>query len=204
MKDRTGPEDHPVTNVKWVPVELVKPNLYNPNSVPPAEMALLKTSIMADGYTMPAVVMDNGDGTYVLIDGFHRWLSAQDPDIRATTGGMIPVSVVDAPLEERMASTVRHNRARGAHAIMSMGNIAQEMMNAGWTDERILLELGMSADELERLKHVTGYAKLYSDRKEYSQAWLPSGWKQHMDKRAVEKRMVEARRERKETVAAEA
>ena len=153
----------------------MRANDYNPNSVPNREMRLLKTSILADGFTMPIVTLhDEERDEYVIVDGYHRYVTGHDEEVMERTGGMLPVVVIDKPLAERMASTVRHNRARGAHAMASMGDIVFRMLSDGWSDERIIDQLGMTTDELVRLKHVTGYAKLYEDS-EYSGAWIPGG-----------------------------
>lgn len=164
----------PVANVQWVPVEQVRSNSYNPNRVASVEMRLLYVSIKADGYTQPVVTVKDGDD-YVIVDGFHRWrVMVENDDIREMTGGLLPIVVIDKPPNERMASTVRHNRARGKHSVGNMSGIVFEMLDKGWGDERICHELGMSADELLRLKHVSGFSKLFEDV-EYRKAWATRG-----------------------------
>lgn len=162
----------PVDHVRWVPVESVAANDYNPNSVARNEMRLLHTSIEHDGYTQPVVtVQDPKTGGYVIVDGFHRHLVMRTSDtIRARTGGLLPVVVIDKPLNDRMASTIRHNRARGKHSVDGMANMVFQMLHNGWPDEAVCRELGMEADELLRLKHVTGFSKLFEDT-EYQKAW---------------------------------
>ena len=172
ISERFAPVSMPVDVVRWVPVEAVRPNDYNPNIVPPSELALLKRSIMADGYTQPIVAMWNAEAcVYEIVDGFHRYLVACDPQVSELTGGLVPIVVIDKPVNDRMASTVRHNRARGSHGIGGMGKIVFTLLRNGWSDSAICQELGMSADELVRVKHITGYAKLFKDA-HYSEAFI--------------------------------
>lgn len=163
---------HPVDHIRWVHYTEVQANDYNPNSVAKNEMKLLHTSISADGYTQPVVVIWDAEiSKYVIIDGFHRYTTMRlNADIQATTGGYLPVVVLKKDINERMASTVRHNRARGKHSVLGMGNMVFQMLENGKTDEEICAELGLSADEIVRLKHVTGFSKLY-ENVEYRNAW---------------------------------
>lgn len=163
----------PIDLVRWVPIEKVKPNDYNPNSVANAEMRLLYTSILHDGYTQPVVtIYDKEADQYVIVDGFHRYFTcANNPDIRERNHGMLPVVVIDKPLNDRMASTVRHNRARGKHSVDGMASMVFQMLDNGWADADICNELGMEAEELLRLKHITGFSKLFEDV-EYKRAWV--------------------------------
>jgi ParB-like chromosome segregation protein Spo0J len=164
---------HPVDLVIWVPLERVSPNDYNPNKVAAVEMGLLATSIRHDGYTQPVVVIEEDDrpGYYVIVDGFHRyWTMRASEDIRATTGGLLPIVVIDKSLADRMASTVRHNRARGKHSVDGMASMVFKMLEEGMTDAEVCNELGMEPEELLRLKHITGFAKLYEDA-DYRNAW---------------------------------
>lgn len=162
----------PVDNVRWVPLEMVKANDYNPNSVALNEMRLLYVSISHDGYTQPVVtVFDPDQGKYVIVDGFHRYTTLRlNPDLQEKTGGMVPIVVLDKPINDRMASTVRHNRARGKHSVAGMAGIVFQMLENGWTDEAVCNEMGLEADELIRLKHVTGFSKLF-ENVEYRKAW---------------------------------
>lgn len=164
---------HPVDLVLWVPIEKVECNDYNPNSVAKNEMKLLYTSISHDGYTQPVVVVyDPERDVFVIVDGFHRYSTMKNnADIAGTTGGLLPVVVLKKDINDRMASTVRHNRARGKHSVAGMGNMVFQMLENGMTDEAICAELGMEADELVRLKHVTGFSKLF-ENVEYRKAWL--------------------------------
>jgi hypothetical protein len=162
----------PVSDVRWVPLELVEANDYNPNKVAANELRLLYHSIMQDGYTQPVVtIYDAARDVYVIVDGFHRWLvMKRNADVRAMTGGLLPVVVLDKPLADRMASTVRHNRARGKHSVAGMSTIVFGMLDSGMTDAEVCSELGLEPDELLRLKHITGFSKLFADT-EYNRAW---------------------------------
>ena len=165
----------PVYNILSVPIEKVVPNTYNPNSVAPPEMKLLYDSIKEDGYTMPVVCYYNNENdTYVIVDGFHRYrVMLQHPDIYEREGGLLPVSVIDKPLDHRMASTIRHNRARGSHNVDLMSNIIRELHDLGRSDAWISKHLGMDTDEILRLKQITGLAALFKDV-EFGQAWQPA------------------------------
>lgn len=162
----------PVYNVIAVPVEKVCANAYNPNTVAPPEMALLEVSIWEDGYTMPVVCYYIPDeDVYEIVDGFHRYTILKTSQrIYEREKGMLPVSVIDKPITDRMASTIRHNRARGNHSIDGMAGIVAELTESGMSDAWILRHLGMGIDELLRLKQTTGLAALFKDR-EFSTAW---------------------------------
>lgn len=164
--------DHPISAVKWVDVDKVVANDYNPNSVASTEMKLLELSIMKDGYTQPVVtIRDEENDRYIIIDGFHRTtVMKTSAEVRPTTGGLLPIVVLKKEINDRMAATVRHNRARGTHSIDGMSNIVFEMLENGWEDDAICNELGMEPDELVRLKHVTGFSKLFEDT-EYNREW---------------------------------
>lgn len=156
---------HPVGRVQWVYIDRVQANDYNPNSVAGQEMKLLHTSIKADGYTMNVVtIWDDELERFVIVDGFHRYTTMKRyPDISETTGNYLPVVVIDKPLADRIASTVRHNRARGKHSVAGMGSLVFQMLEEGEDDATICNKLGLEAEELARLKHITGYSKLYGD-----------------------------------------
>lgn len=164
----------PVYNIIRVPLDKIKPNLYNPNTVAPPEFKLLYDSIKEDGYTMPIVCYYSAeDDSYVIVDGFHRYRIMLDyPDIYEREGGMLPVSVIDKPLDQRMASTIRHNRARGSHSVDLMSNIIKELHEIGRSDSWISKHLGMDRDEILRLKQITGLSALFKDVG-YSRAWIP-------------------------------
>lgn len=164
----------PVYNVIAVPFEKVVPNTYNPNAVAPPEMKLLYLSILVDGYTMPIVCYySKDDDQYIIVDGFHRWrVMKEHSDIYERERGMLPISVIDKPLANRMASTVRHNRARGSHDVDLMSNIIRELHELGRSDAWISKQLGMDRDEILRLKQITGLAALFRDV-EFGKAWRP-------------------------------
>lgn len=164
----------PVYDVIAVPVEKIEPNTYNPNSVAPPEMKLLYDSIKQDGYTMPIVCFyDKERDVYVIVDGFHRYrVMMEYPDIYEREGGMIPVSVINKSLDNRMASTIRHNRARGSHDVDLMSNIIRELHELGRSDVWISKHLGMDRDEILRLKQITGLTALFKDV-EFGEAWKP-------------------------------
>lgn len=163
-------EDHPVSRVQWVDADSVMANDYNPNAVADPEMELLQTSIEADGFTQPIVVWENG-GKFEVIDGFHRHLVG-----KRLGYSHLPVVIVNPSSTERndrIASTIRHNRARGKHRIDSMSEIVVELSRRNWGDEKIAKELGMDADEVLRLKQVSGLSEIF-EGEEFSEAWVPS------------------------------
>ena len=165
-------KDQPINNVIWVPIEQVQSNHYNPNSVAKSEMRLLYTSIKHDGYTQPVVtIYDKKLNKYIIIDGFHRYaIMKANKDIAERTDNKLPIVVLDKTMAERMASTVRHNRARGTHSVEGMSSLVFGMLDEGIPDEDICEELGMEPDELLRLKHITGFSKLFENAK-YKKSW---------------------------------
>lgn len=161
----------PAYNVRPVPVEKIDANSYNPNRMAPPEDKLLYQSIKCDGYTMAIVCYKKPDGRYEIVDGYHRYTTMlKHKDIYKREHGMLPVTVIDKPLDDRIASTIRHNRARGTHNVDLMVNIVKELKDSGMSDAWIMKNIGMSADELLRLKQVSGLASLFSD-KQFSKAW---------------------------------
>lgn len=162
----------PVYDVKRVPIEKVTANDYNPNSVAPPEMALLETSIWEDGYTQPVVVVrDEENDKYVVVDGFHRYCILRDSKrINERENGHLPVVVLNKEMHDRMASTIRHNRARGSHNIELMSTIVAELVEMGKGDHWICKHIGMSVDELLRLKQITGVAALFQNQ-DFSKSW---------------------------------
>ncbi len=162
----------PVYDVKRVPIDKVTANDYNPNSVAPPEMALLETSIWEDGYTQPVVVVrDEENDKYVVVDGFHRYCILRDSTrINERENGHLPVVVLNKEMHDRMASTIRHNRARGSHNIELMSTIVAELVEMGKGDHWICKHIGMSVDELLRLKQITGVAALFQNQ-DFSKSW---------------------------------
>lgn len=164
--------NNPVDFVRWIPISKIMANDYNPNNVAKIEMRLLHTSISHDGYTQPIVtVYDALNDKYIIVDGFHRYFVAKtNKDIFDSCNGMLPVVVINKDINDRMASTIRHNRARGKHQVTGMSNMVFEMLDNGWSDAEICNELGMEAEEIIKLKHITGFSKLFANA-EYSKAW---------------------------------
>jgi len=166
-------KSQPVDRILWVPVDIVQANDYNPNSVASIEMELLYVSISHDGYTQPIVtVYDKELGKYIIVDGFHRYFIAKTKaDISKRINGRIPIVVIDKGITERMASTIRHNRARGEHMVTGMSNLVFQMLDNGMSEAEICQELGMQPEEVLKLKHITGFSKLFENA-EYSKAWM--------------------------------
>ena len=162
----------PVYNVQAVPIDKIQANSYNPNSVAPPEMKLLYQSIKEDGYTMPIVCYYLSDiDKYEIVDGFHRYtVMRTHRDIYERENGCLPVVVIEKDISNRMASTIRHNRARGSHDIDLMTNIVSELTQSGMSDAWIMKNIGMDADELLRLKQLSGLAALFAD-KEFSNSF---------------------------------
>jgi ParB-like chromosome segregation protein Spo0J len=166
-------KNEPVDCVLWVKNETIIANDYNPNSVMPPEMELLKVSIEEDGYTQPIVTMAN-ETNYEVVDGFHRnRVGKEYPEIRNRVLGYLPiVSINESRTDkgDRMAATIRHNRARGKHSVIKMSEIVSALIKRNWSYEKISKKLGMDADEVLRLAQVTGLAEMFAD-KDFSQAW---------------------------------
>lgn len=162
----------PVYNVKAIPIEKIQANSYNPNAVAPPEMKLLYKSILEDGYTMPIVCYYLKDiDKYEIVDGFHRYTTMLNhKDIYDREHGCLPVVVIDKDLSNRMASTIRHNRARGSHSIELMINIVADLVKSGMSDSWIMKNIGMDSEELLRLKQISGLADLFKD-KDFSNSW---------------------------------
>lgn len=159
----------PVYKVIAVPLEKVRANSYNPNVVAPPEMELLELSIWEDGYTMPCVCYYvAAEDCYELVDGYHRYCVMKNSRrIYEREKGLLPVVVIEKDLSNRMASTIRHNRARGMHSVELMTNLVAELAKAGMSDAWIMRNIGMDRDELLRLKQISGLAELFAD-KEFS------------------------------------
>ena len=166
-----SPFEEPVDCVRWIPMDKVKANEYNPNRVASTEMKLLHTSIKLDGYTQPIVAYKLDNGEYEVVDGFHRnRVGKEYKDINQRIHGYLPIVVLDKPLDERIGSTIRHNRARGTHQIRSMSEIVIDLAKAGWTDEEICKKIGMELDEVIKLKQITGLKEAFQNH-EFSKSW---------------------------------
>lgn len=163
----------PVDCVLWVPADQVEANDYNPNTVAPPEMKLLALNIGEDGYTQPIVAWGKND-YYEVVDGFHRnRVGKENKEVRERIHGYLPITLINHDREDkgdRIAATIRHNRARGKHQVGAMSDIVLELSRRNWSDQKIGRELGMEPDEVLRLKQITGLAELFSDA-EFSKAW---------------------------------
>lgn len=164
--------EHPALNVQLIPIEHVEENDYNPNKVAPPEMKLLELSIRKDGLTMPVVVAtEKKNDNWVVVDGFHRTIVCKHTaDIKQGLKGYLPVTRLDKTLENRVASTVRHNMARGTHQVELSAKLVAFLKRNDWSNQRIGEELGMDPDEVLRLKQITGLAEAFQD-KEFSRSW---------------------------------
>lgn len=166
----------PVDFVMWVKAGEVQSNDYNPNSVAPPEMRLLEHSILEDGYTQPIVAWDN-EGSIEVVDGFHRnRVGKECAAVRKRIKGYLPVTIINTDRQDRgdrIAATIRHNRARGKHQVEAMSEIVIELKRRNWSDDKIGKELGMDPDEVLRLCQITGLAEMFADR-EFSEAWEAS------------------------------
>jgi len=174
LREHSPMRREPVDCVLWVPAERVQANDYNPNVVAPPEMRLLQLSIMSDGYTQPVVAWPVEGDRYEVVDGFHRSRVGKEVGaVRKRVRGRLPISVINAERtarEDRIAATIRHNRARGVHQVDAMSEIVLDLARRNWDDEKIGRELGMEPDEVLRLRQITGLAELFRDR-EFSEAW---------------------------------
>lgn len=165
--------NHPTLNIQLVPAKDVIGNDYNPNNVAPPEMKLLRLSISKDGLTMPVVVCDTpyGEKPYTVVDGFHRTTVVQTVrPINESLHGYLPVSKLNKNIEDRITATVRHNMARGTHQVELSAKLVTMLKKHNWTNARIGMELGMDADEVLRLKQITGLAEAFSNE-EFSKSW---------------------------------
>lgn len=160
--------EFPCMQPKLVSIDKVVANNYNPNKVAKPEMELLYKSILEDGLTMPVVTFyDDKIDKYVIVDGFHRYTIVKD----YFKSDVIAISVIDKDIKQRMASTVRHNRARGVHKVDLQADMVVDLLKKGWNDNDISKELGMTLEEVLRLKQQTGIAELFKDRT-HSKSWI--------------------------------
>jgi ParB-like chromosome segregation protein Spo0J len=186
LREHSPMKAEPVDCVLWVPAGDVHGNQYNPNKVAPPEMKLLIRSIEADGFTQPIVAWPV-DGGWEVVDGFHRHkVGKEQKPIRRRVRGHLPVTVINGDreaLEDRQAATIRHNRARGQHAVEGMSQIVVDLARRGKDDEWIARELGMDADEVTRLRVTTGLAEMFADQ-EFSEAWEVDPWERSAKRQA--------------------
>lgn len=173
LHDVSPMREEPVDCVLWVTADSVQANDYNPNSVAPPEMRLLELSIEADGYTQPIVTWPH-DGYREVVDGFHRSrVGKESKKIRARVRGYLPVTTINdqrADKGDRIAATIRHNRARGKHHVQGMSDIVLDLKRRNWTDKKICDQLGMEPDEVLRLTQIQGLAEMFADH-EFGEAW---------------------------------
>lgn len=171
LEDVSPFKSEPCDCIIWVKQDKIQANEYNPNHVAAPEMNLLYESIKSDGYTMPIVTYDLGNGKREIVDGFHRnRVGREHSDIKKRIHGYLPVSTIDKPEDERIGSTIRHNRARGTHGIRPMSDIVLELSQMGWSDSKICQKLGMDLDEVIRLKQITGLKEAFMNH-EFSKSW---------------------------------
>lgn len=171
LEDVSPFKSEPCDCIIWVKQDKIQANEYNPNHVAAPEMNLLYESIKSDGYTMPIVTYDLGNGKREIVDGFHRnRVGREHSDIKKRIHGYLPVSTIDKPEDERIGSTIRHNRARGTHGIRPMSDIVLELSQMGWSDSKICQKLGMDLDEVIRLKQITGLKEAFINH-EFSKSW---------------------------------
>ena len=185
LRDKSPLKNEPVDCVLWVKNENLHANDYNPNSVATPEMRLLQLSIMEDGYTQPIVAWPDGDDTFEVIDGFHRnRVGREVAAVKKRVHGRLPISIINndrTAKEDRIAATIRHNRARGKHSVDAMSDIVLDLHRRGWDNKKIGKELGMEDDEVLRLKQITGLSELFAD-KEFSEAWEAEKYDQKIAK----------------------
>lgn len=176
---RQAIERAPVSRVAWVPRARIRANNYNPNRVAPPERELLILSIIEDGFTQPLVVQATGDAQdvdYELVDGYHRWLVSDDARLVARYGGFVPVVLIEADPVHRMMSTIRHNRARGTHAVLPMADIVRTILEAGVSADETGRRLGMETEEIDRLADRSGMPRRIGERaakQQFGRAWVP-------------------------------
>ena len=175
LHQRSPFKDEPVDCVLWVKRAQVTANDYNPNVMSPSEKKLLETSLTKDGYTQPVVVLpsphDRSD--LQVVDGYHRYLLSKKNSLNKRINGYLPITILDVEshtMADQMAATIRHNRARGQHQVAAMSDIVRDLSRLGWNDQKIGDELGMSQDEVLRLKQISGLAELFSEH-DFSEAW---------------------------------
>lgn len=170
-----SPSNQPISSVVWRPRNALRPNHYNPNHVARPELELLICSIVEDGWTQPIVTLPEDDrGTFVIVDGFHRWTVSADPRVQALTDGLVPTVQVALDPTHRMMSTIRHNRARGTHAVLKMADIVRTIVEDGVPEKEIRTRLGMEKEEVARLVNRAGMpTQILSAADGFNNAWVP-------------------------------
>lgn len=171
-------KNEPTDCVLWIKQQQVIANDYNPNVMSPTEKRLLETSLVKDGYTQPVVVLSiqqskNKPSQWQVVDGYHRYLLSKKNSLNKRINGYLPITILDVEshtMADQMAATIRHNRARGQHQVAAMSDIVRDLSRLGWNDQKIGDELGMSQDEVLRLKQISGLAELFSEH-DFSEAW---------------------------------
>ncbi|HGN0327917.1 TPA: IbrB-like domain-containing protein [Proteus mirabilis] len=171
-------KNEPTDCVLWIKQQQVIANDYNPNVMSPTEKRLLETSLVKDGYTQPVVVLPiqqskNKPSQWQVVDGYHRYLLSKKNSLNKRINGYLPITILDVEshtMADQMAATIRHNRARGQHQVAAMSYIVRDLSRLGWNDQKIGDELGMSQDEVLRLKQISGLAELFSEH-DFSEAW---------------------------------
>ena len=171
-------KNEPIDCVLWIKRQQIIANDYNPNVMSPTEKRLLETSLVKDGYTQPVVVLPiqqskNKPSQWQVVDGYHRYLLSKKNSLNKRINGYLPITVLDVEshtMADQMAATIRHNRARGQHQVAAMSDIVRDLSRLGWNDQKIGDELGMSQDEVLRLKQISGLAELFSEH-DFSEAW---------------------------------
>ncbi|WP_368878249.1 IbrB-like domain-containing protein [Proteus mirabilis] len=171
-------KNEPTDCVLWIKQQQVIANDSNPNVMSPTEKRLLETSLVKDGYTQPVVVLPiqqskNKPSQWQVVDGYHRYLLSKKNSLNKRINGYLPITILDVEshtMADQMAATIRHNRARGQHQVAAMSDIVRDLSRLGWNDQKIGDELGMSQDEVLRLKQISGLAELFSEH-DFSEAW---------------------------------
>ena len=171
-------KNEPTDCVLWIKQQQVIANDYNPNVMSPTEKRLLETSLVKDGYTQPVVVLPiqqskNKPSQWQVVDGYHRYLLSKKNSLNKRINGYLPITILDVEshtMADQMAATIRHNRARGQHQVAAMSDIVRDLSRLDWNDQKIGDELGMSQDEVLRLKQISGLAELFSEH-DFSEAW---------------------------------
>jgi ParB-like chromosome segregation protein Spo0J len=168
-------DKQPISAVEWVDRDSITANDYNPNKQAPPEHRLLEVSILEDGWTQPIVVFDAGDGSKpVIVDGEHRWRTSKKPSVAKLTGGLVPIVRIRKGREDRIMSTIRHNRARGEHAVINMAALVKELLEAGKDTEQVCTLLGMEDEEVERLAEKAGLPTVVARKHgDFSKGWIP-------------------------------